>query len=277
MRCFFWWKKRSAEWTAGLWWTPDRVMKHRTFSLWLIQKALHSVAYSSRNIRRLLAHTRKRALQLRHEQWLVRDNGPIQWILGEEIRWDRDDIDVHVRACSFVIVFACASVHCFFFPACLSIHLLFCLRICQSHWAPCICAGFGQRLQSVFCARFVSPSSGLQSIALCESLCQPREALLSQTLWNLLNVHRGLMQIKSMTPWSTRRFTGFLNAVAPFIHLIIHLYVIKRANVCVSYLCFFYVFFWKAVIWFSVYILTRHECTYWCKMSRCRDTIRFCF
>lgn len=42
--------------------------------------------------------------------------------------------------------------------------------------ALCICAEFGQHLQSVFCARFVFLSSGLESIPLCESECQLCEA-----------------------------------------------------------------------------------------------------
>ena len=64
--------------------------------------------------------------------WKTR--GPIHWILGErdETEKTRNDIDVHVCVCSFIIMFVCARFYCLFFPACLFIHLPLCLRICQS-------------------------------------------------------------------------------------------------------------------------------------------------
>ncbi len=42
-----------------------------------------------------------------------------------------------VCVCSFIIMFVCAWFYCFFFSACLFIHLPFCLSICQSHCVLC--------------------------------------------------------------------------------------------------------------------------------------------
>lgn len=131
-------------------------------------------------------------------------------------RWDREDrndIDVHV--CLFVYNHVCMRGVLLFLFFCLSVHssgplsAYLSISLCPR----CICAEFGQHLQSVFCARFVFLSSGMESIPLSERECQLCEAKLSQILWNQLNVHRGLMQIKSMPLCSTRHFIVSWNPI----------------------------------------------------------------
>lgn len=70
---------------------------------------------------------------------------------------------------SSFLLFFCLSVHS---SALLSAYLSISLCVL------CVCAEFGQHLQSVFCARFVFLSSGVESIPLSESKCQ--------ALWSLI-------------------------------------------------------------------------------------------
>lgn len=114
-------------------------------------------------------------------------------------KWDRrgrnDMVCMHgVCLPVYNHVCMCLVFYCFFFSACLFIHLPLSLRICQSQ---CVrrasVLNFGRHLQSVFCARFVFLSFSLESIPPPESHCQLCEVKLSQILWNQLNMHRGLM------------------------------------------------------------------------------------
>lgn len=142
-----------------------------TLWLWLIQKVLQIVPYSTNKTWWWLSHTEKHTSQL-------------SWPKG------RNDIDM--RAC----VCLCLYAHGFiggFFSTCLFIHLPLCLCMSISLCPLCICAEFGQHLQSVFCL-FSSPLAWNVFLFLCQ-LC---EATLSQILWNQLNVRQGLMQIKFM-------------------------------------------------------------------------------
>ena len=144
--------------------------------------------------------------------------------------------DAHVCVCPFIIMFVCAWSYCSYFFCCLSVRSSAPLSVYLSI-SPgplCICAEFGQHLRSVLCAWFVFLSSGSESIPLSESECQLCEAKLSQILWNQLNMHQGLMQIKWMPLCSTRHFIVLLNriTVPSFSHTqsFIHSFSVWRAK-----------------------------------------------
>lgn len=77
------------------------------------------------------------------------------------------------------------------FSTCRFIHPPHCLLMSVSLRRLCVCAEFGQHLQTVFC---LFASSLAQTVFPC--LCQLCEATLSQILWNQLNTSQGLTQIK---------------------------------------------------------------------------------
>lgn len=149
-------------------------------------------------------------------------------------RWDRkdrNDIDVNVCVCSFIIMFVCAWFYCFFFSACLFIHLPFCLHICQSHCVLCASVLNLDSICRVFSVQGLFSSPLAWKVFLCLNLSASSVKPNYPKYWNQLNMHQGLMQIIVMTLCSTRHCIVSLNPITTlglpvqfhsFIHLFIH-------------------------------------------------------